>query len=327
MLPRIPALLLAAWNLTAAEPAWREPLQNGDRLMNSGQLAEGIEAFNRSAAAARASGDAAIVGASLERIGVAYAILGRPIAAEASFRRAISVLETCPIACAGALAVAYLDLGAACADRGQYRRARELLTQALAVLGASPENQIAIAAVEMKLATIDNREHRVAEAEREMRNALATLEQAAGRSSVQWICAANNLAVFLWDHGRPREAEPYLREAIARGQTAPLGGLDRVIVAKALLNGFEREFGLRRFDEAESHIARALGILDQTLGADHPLTGRCLVRYAALYRATKRKAEAKVLEARVRSVLRSAAAASVFGASTIDVRDLMAERQ
>jgi len=75
-----------------------------------------------------------------------------------------------------------------------------------------------------------------------------------------------------------------------------------------------------QYEDAELHFGRARAIAE-TLGPQHPYLGLVLANYAHFLRATKRRPEAKVLEARSNSIL----SAYRLGTShTVNARDLAA---
>jgi tetratricopeptide (TPR) repeat protein len=126
-------------------------------------------------------------------------------------------------------------------------------------------------------------------AEHLLRRALAVCE-AEGRDDGSLAEHLNNLAMLLHRTGRPAEAEPLMRRALAIDE-ARYGNAHPFIVCH--LDIFSPVLlAVNRGDEAETMMRRALAIDESARGAEHPDTAERLMKLAYLLIGTKRPAEA-----------------------------------
>src|SRR5262249_17518821 len=100
---------------------------------------------------------------------------------------------------------------------------------------------------------------------------------------------------------------------------------EELIIGKLCKNLAQVDTRLKRFDEADRNFRRALQLFETHLGPGHQLTGETLVGYAALCRATKRKADAKEYERRARECLGPGRNGAM--GSTVDLSDLLSRRR
>lgn len=323
---KVTIVVLFAFGISPAifadEALSRALIEAGDRFMEQNRYTEAAAAFR--SAAARAGGSAEM-GASLDRLGVACAMLGRDAEAEMAYRRAIAILKSSEGERSPLLIRAWMDLAGLYLTLGRYDSAHDLAEKALTALTrqASPDTA-ATAMVLTLLAAIDVRLHNPKDAEARFRKAMAVLDSAGRTQSHEWIGAANNLGVILILTGRPEEGRVYLREALSFGQTVLRTDAERLVLGQVLVNLFRIDFALRHFDEAEKNLRRGLEIYETYLGPTDRLTGDIFLQYAALCRATKRKAETKDYERRAKKCLSAGAYASV--ANTVDIGELQVRR-
>lgn len=126
-------------------------------------------------------------------------------------------------------------------------------------------------------------------AEHLLRRALAVCE-AEEREDGSLAEHLDNLAMLFHRTGRPAEAEPLMRRALAideahYGNAHPFIVCHLDIFALVLL-------AVNRADEAEALMRRALAIDESARGADHPDTAERLMKLAYFLIKTKRPAEA-----------------------------------
>jgi hypothetical protein len=93
-------------------------------------------------------------------------------------------------------------------------------------------------------------------------------------------------------------------------------------VARALTNLAAFHCSTGGHAAAEPLFRRALAIAESSLGPENRLTGTILAEYAVLLRKTKRKNEAKVLEARAQAI-RQGHAPGDLGRHTVHIHDLL----
>jgi tetratricopeptide (TPR) repeat protein len=307
--------------MLAGEASWQALIDTGNRLMDENRYTAAAEAFRSAAAQAQATADAARTGISLDHLGLAYDGLGRDQEAETAFRQAIAVLEANGSESYPFLIRTWTDFGDLYLKLRRYDRAHNFAERALAALTRQPSEDIRETAhVLTLLATIDSRQHKTNDAEARFRQAMAMLGRAGRSQSHEWITAANNLGILLLGTGRPEEGGRYLREALSRSEIVSGTGVDGLLLAQLLANFANLDFTLRRFDEAERYLGRAVEIFESELGPTHPTTGDTLMQYSALCRGTKGKAEAKEYERRATKCL--TATSNAVLANTIDVSEL-----
>jgi tetratricopeptide (TPR) repeat protein len=309
--------------ICADDASWKALLETGNRFMDENRYAAAAAAF-RSAVAQAQAGHSPQMGISLDRVGNALEALDRDQEAETSFRQAIAALESNSGEGDPFLIRAWTDLAGHYMKLRRYESARNLAERAVAALTRqAPQDPKATALALTLLASIDGSQHKTNDAEARWRQAMAILDRAGWSQSREWAGAANNLGVLLFGTGRPAEGERYIREALSCSENTVRTGEDKLVLARLLTNLANLDFRLRRFDEANRYLRRALEIFESGLGPTHPLTGGTLSQYAGLCRATKRKAEAKEYERRAKECLTAAGYAAL--ANTVDVSELRAQ--
>jgi tetratricopeptide (TPR) repeat protein len=159
-----------------------------------------------------------------------------------------------------------------------------------------------------------------AEAESLHRRALAIKEKALGPDHPDVAAALNNLAELYRAQGRFGDAEPLYRQALAIWEKS--AGTSHAGTAATLGNLGELYRQQGRYAEAEPLFQRALGIREKAGRDEGQLAlARLLARYAALLRETKRKGQAKKLEARARGIVQRIEG-SDYARFTIDIHTL-----
>lgn len=91
----------------------------------------------------------------------------------------------------------------------------------------------------------------------------------------------DSLGYYLADRGRYREAEPFLRRALAMREQ--ILGPEHADTARSLMHLGEVFHCLGRFAESESLYLQALPLLEQSLGADHLDVATCLYDLGVIF--------------------------------------------
>jgi tetratricopeptide (TPR) repeat protein len=133
--------------------------------------------------------------------------------------------------------------------------------------------------------------HRVAEAERAAREALALVERTDGPEHPSTAMALTTLATVLRGREAYTDAERLLRQALGIAERTL--GVDHPDVAKILIQLARRVLMRSRFGEAESVLRRALAINEASFGPDHPTVAENLSWLAQVLKYAERLAEAE----------------------------------
>lgn len=298
----------------SGESSPRVLIDAGNRSMSENRYRDAVESFRSAAALLSVRSDPVDLGISLDQLGMAYAMLGRHRDAERAYLQAISALETVDGEPPPALIATWIDFAGLLLKLKRYERARDYAERALEASHTVKAKAVTLAL----LATIDSTQRKNAEAQARCRQALTILDNAGLGKSYEWITAANNLALLLITAGKLDEGGQYLENALSRGEEVLRTGVERLILGQVLANLAQLDFKRRRFDEAEKNYRRALDVFDGTLGPHERLRGDILMQYAALCRATNRKAEAKNYEMKARKSLDGA---DPGGNRTVDLED------
>jgi tetratricopeptide (TPR) repeat protein len=310
----------------AGEVTWVGLMAAGNQSMDQNRFTAAAESFRSAAVLARSSGDTFRTAISMDHLGVAYDALGRDQQAETAIRQAIRALESFPGDGDSYLTRSCLDLARIYLKRGRPADARIFAERAVTALTGQKSADLKDTASALTvLASVDTGQHKMKHAETRDRQAMAMLDQAGLSQSEEWISAANGLGILLIRTGRPAEGEQYLRDALSRNEATLRTGSDQLILALLLGNLGTVDYKLRRFDESEKYLRRALETYERELGPTHPDTARILLQCARLYRATNRKAEARVCERRAKECLTVVAGPAL--PATIDASDLRARRR
>jgi tetratricopeptide (TPR) repeat protein len=239
---------------------------------------------------------------ALSKLSFAYHSLGRYVAAEGSYRRAVElwkrrgVLNGDLIRCVGNLAVLYTQTA-------QYGKADRLELGSLASrASASGMDDADVAWLHATVGVLDFRRARYTEAERHQNAALAVWERLAPQG-FETLQILNNLGLVQAKTRRYAEALSSYDRAlrIADAAVTPTHSMQILLLAN---------FGTIHLImsgplAAETFYTRALTLAENRLGANHPLVGRILSCYAVVLKRSKRKAQAAVMERRARAILQA----------------------
>ena len=151
-----------------------------------------------------------------------------------------------------------------------------------------------------ELALLLRETNRLAEAEPLMRRALALDEQSYGAEHPRVAADLNNLALLLQDTNRLAGAEPLMRRALAIEEESYGAGDPRVATELSNLALLLGE--TNRLAEAEPLLRRALAIDERSYGTEHPSVAIRLNNLAQLFQATRRLAEAEPLMRRALAI-------------------------
>jgi tetratricopeptide (TPR) repeat protein len=230
-------------------------------------------------------------------------------------------------------------LGHVWLDQGRFREADGAFRQALKILELEKDpNRIETAAVLNNLAAVQHMNGNLSRAAALMRKVVGIFEADPAADEEDFGIALSNLAATLQEMGTSTEAittarkavtvlercensdhlavslvtlsRLYLDEGDSAGGEAMLQRALRSIEdlgqedspARALVFGHLGVLyaGTGRYRQAEPYLQRAIEINQRLLGPDHPRLLESMEAYANLLRMTKRKGEAKKLEAYIR---------------------------
>jgi len=183
------------------------------------------------------------------------------------------------------------DLGLAHQGAGRYDEAMTMLREAVSVLRAAPtEDRAALAKALREFGWIQA-DRRRSEAIEPMRESIEILVGLHGELHPEVAKSCLGMGWALRRTGRPGEAEPYCRRALAIDRT--LYGPDHPEIASDVNNlaGALEEQG--RFEEVEGLYLEALRIFRAAFGEDHRDVGTALNNVAHFYRRQKRYEEAE----------------------------------
>lgn len=165
-------------------------------------------------------------------------------------------------------------------DRGQLKDARRLFSRALEGAQELPEHSFAVPACEIALAAVMLAEGKAKEAESRLSKSVSALACAAGFENKELLAVAQRFhAEALINTGDEREAEKELLKSIAVLES--LGSDGAVQLAYSLCDLCGLYLTQERLSLAEQHITKALKILGNTLGPEHPEYTRADMLYAA----------------------------------------------
>lgn len=105
-----------------------------------------------------------------------------------------------------------------------------------------------------------------------------------------------DLTVCYYDQGKIEQAEIVAKDALRISET---NSPQRMLLTVSLCNLAAIYSKQGKHDAAEPLIARAISILENTLGPDHPKLTSALNQYANILKNTHREAEARALEERI----------------------------
>lgn len=244
-------------------------------------------------------------------------------------------------------------LAQACREQGKYGEAKLLYEGALRLAESNPAWEIHAAAVRNNLALLLMAEGRFAESERLLLRALRVREATYGASSLPVAVILSNLSEVYLSVRNFRAAEKAASRAVEiRARLLPQGHPDTVTSLNNLGSVYVY---LREYEQAADVLSRALDAAEPALGSRHPATlaaksnlaevlrrqgareraerlfveaiegeqenaspmlPATLQHYAMLLRQTRRKAEARKMEARARMLAGTAR-------SSVDLMELL----
>jgi tetratricopeptide (TPR) repeat protein len=185
-------------------------------------------------------------------------------------------------------------------DTENLPRAEDLIRQALEAFRADGSLQSPEALVSLVTqGTILAAEQKLPEAEATLQSAVSSYR--GQPQGLDYAAALSSLANVIAARGRPKEAEPLLREAIA--VWTMLLGADHPFVASGLMNLGTVLKARRRYEEAEALMNRAANIDAHTLPEGHPRIAVDLNDQAGLLLARKRYRDAEALLLRAAAIL------------------------
>ncbi|MEO5345934.1 MAG: tetratricopeptide repeat protein [Magnetococcus sp. YQC-9] len=180
------------------------------------------------------------------------------------------------------------------ADQGELSAAetlaRKLQKQLTANLGIDHPNTLAM---NVELASIQEKQGHLAEAESGLKQTLSRLTQSLGEDHPTTITAMNNLGQLLEEAGLYDDAEPLLRQALEKAQTKL--GIDRPSTLTTMNNLALLHESQGNFDKAEPLYQSAIAIYRKRLGEKHVDTLAVVNNLAYLYLLKREYAKAKPL--------------------------------
>lgn len=265
-------------------------------------------------AEARLGTDHPDVATTLNDLAHLYYVQGRYNEAEPLHKRVLSIDEQQRGKEHSNVATSLNNLALLYQAQGRYAEAEPLYQRSLAIweqqLGKDHPN---VAKSLNNLASLYLSQGRYVEAEPLLQRSLSIREQQLGKDHPDVAITLNNLASVYEMQERYSEAEPLLQRALAIGEQHL--GNDHPLVATCLQNLAkiyrEQRKGMANpflepenySSEAEPLYQRALAILEQKLGDDHPNIAPILNNLADLYLAQRRYSEAELLHQRVLVIL------------------------
>jgi tetratricopeptide (TPR) repeat protein len=244
--------------------------------------------------------DPAYLPTALVNLAVVYCSEARYAEAGPLYERALKLRQADPASAAREVPRVLAHMAARAQDMGDLPQAEELIRKALADFGAdgsldSPDGLASL----VNLAAILFSEGKFVEAEAIARRAVARYRTQPHGSD--YAAALNALGNVIATRGRPKEAEPLLREAVSVWEMVL--GPDHPNVASGLMNLGAALQARHRYGEAETFMSRAAGIDARNLPADHPRIAVDLNNRASLLVARKKYREAEELLLRSAAIL------------------------
>jgi tetratricopeptide (TPR) repeat protein len=296
-------LSLAATAAIAEPDEWRVLLQQGQQFRHAGRHQDAAEAFRGAARLLERSGPPDLrLASALNSLAIEYEDLARYPDAEATYRRALGILEHVRGKDNGDYAQTLANLGAVYSTMGRTARGERMMAEAIAIFDSLAPADERAAACRNLLAESLVRARRLAEAEPLFEQARSTLEAMPLPDSGRLAAVLNNLGMVRRYQGRHDEAIVFLQQSIARLEAE--FGPNHPLLARTLNNEAAEYVVAGRPQDADAAYRRAAAIAERALGPAHPLLGCVLANYAHFLRETGRKPESKRLEAQSREILR-----------------------
>ncbi|MGH9843954.1 MAG: tetratricopeptide repeat protein, partial [Blastocatellia bacterium] len=230
---------------------------------------------------------------SLNHLGNLSAEQGDFVKAETLLTTALAIRERVRSPEHSLVASSLSNLGVFFRDIGDYDRAEQRLRQSLAIKEeTSDPNNRELAPTLNNLAEVYRAKRNFAEAERLYQRAIRIMEMAPriGPNSSDVARVYSNLGKMYQEQGDYARAESALKHALAIYEKAtdpnhPSRGIS--LNHLATVSFFKGDYA-----QAEELVLRALGIYQKSLGPGNPRVAEALNNLAAIYRATRRIAQA-----------------------------------
>jgi len=226
-------------------------------------------------------------------LGRVYEHEGRYAEAQATQKRALSLVEAAPDSDQIVVSEAIEDLGNAAYGEGRYGEAEDYYKRALAIRekGSDPISQRAVSQTLNLIANVDMRTGRFSEAEPLLKRAIAIQEKVAGPSHPDVAKSLTNLAELYRLTGRYAQSEPLQRRALEIQEKSL--GPDHPHVGVTLNNLALTYFSWGRYADALPLYERSVAIQERALGRDHPQVALSLNNLGLTYMRLARYAEAE----------------------------------
>ena len=237
----------------------------------------------------------------LNNLAASYYNQGKFLDAEKPYRRALAIRERLLGPDHPLVAQSLNNLGALYATFTD-ERAEPLYRRALLIHErASGPESLPVAGTLNNLAVLYLQQRKHAQAEPLLRRELEALEKQIGPDHSRVATALHNLGLAYRSRRMYADAAQYTQRALATRRN--VFGHQHPLVALTLNLLGEIRHAQGAYTEAEALYKEALTIEEKSLGLDHPSTAHTMMNYALLLRQTKRKPQARALEAQARMIL------------------------
>ena len=319
------AVLVAgcAWGAAVAQDvryaAWDRQLEQGKALASQGRYAEARQVFEKARAEAEHFGTADTrLAIALNNLGSVYAHLNDLNQAEQCYRRSAGVWRAAHGDRDPNLIAPLTNLSSVYLARRQFAQSESSAAQALelATAGLGPDHAVtaallsSLANLRLSQGDYDGAAARAEQALAIMRKQPAGPEQATALDNLGTIYAAQH---------RPEKASPLFAEALdvlAASRQPEHPAWIRALKDQSAIDVQNGEYA-----KAEGELSRALELAERVLPSNHPDTAAVMRSYAQVLRKTRRKSEAKKLEAKAAVIEAQSGRANGVG-YTVDVRSL-----
>ncbi len=244
-------------------------------------------------------------GQVLRWLGLAQAQGGDFRGADQSLRRALELYEKLGESHEAELAAALHEVGLVALARSEYDEAKRHLDRAVIVASqVLPRHHPDVATYLHSLGRLHAMRREEAEAERCYLQALSIRERALSAEDPDVAVVANSLAVLFHDQRRYAEAESLITRVVYIVKRSLPS--DHPDIATCVHNLAVVLHSRRRYADAEPYYKDALGRKERTLPPSSPGLLATLESYALVLRKLHRSGEAALLEARARTLRRTA---------------------
>ena len=251
----------------------------------AGQLAaHAVSVWEAAEAAGYEEADVATLVEALTRLAEVCEVLGRAVAAEAAYERALERLEYMLGPDHPEVAEHLGKMGGAYAAHGEWEKAEFCYCRALAFAHRfSGPASLHISHFYNVLAELHRARGDASQAQALYQRALQVIESVLGTNHPETATYLNNLGETLRARGRFEDAEPMFVRALAIDESTQ--GVSHPIVAIRLNNLAELFRDMGRLEDAEPMYQRALAVDMAALGPNHPNVATYLNNLAGLYKA------------------------------------------